>query len=188
MSLQERFYNAVLGYKPFYETTMNLSLEYDIQLRQEHINNIDNRIIATNKNKSKEYTFIPVGTFMNNKFTWNNTSIKQLILEHVNAYNFVQQNYISFNDLNEYFGVFRKLQTPVAPHPGQALLGAAEDDVIQINDVKKDFLIYLIAITNPAFNLIKFSSPDNAVHFYGMIDLKIKDNFDYQVDFLDKIN
>ena len=126
MSLQERFYNAVLGYKPFYETTMNLSLEYDIQLRQEHINNIDNRIIATNKNKSKEYIFIPVGTFMNNKFTWNNTSIKQLILEHVNAYNFVQQNYISFNDLNEYFGVFRKLQTPVAPHPGRALLEAAE--------------------------------------------------------------
>jgi hypothetical protein len=166
MSLQERFYNAVLGYKPFYETTMNLSLEYDIQLRQEHINNIENRIIATNKNKSKEYTFIPVGTFTNNKFTWNNTSIKQLILEHVNEYSFVQQNYISFNDLNQYF----------------------EDDVIQINDEKKDFLIYLISITNSAFNLIKFSSPDNAVHFYGMIDLKIKDNFDYQVDFLDKIN
>ena len=43
MSVQERFYDAVLGYKPFYETTMNLSLEYDIQLRQEHINNIENR-------------------------------------------------------------------------------------------------------------------------------------------------
>ena len=167
MSVQERFYNAVLGYKSFYERTMNLSLEYEIQLRQEHINNIDNRIIATNKNKSKEYTFIPVGTFMNNKFTWNNTSIKELILEHINEYNFVQQNYMSFNDLNEYF----------------------EDDVIQTNNnEKKDFLIYLIAITNPAFNLIKFSSPDNAVHFYGMIDLKIKDNFDYQIDFLDKIN
>jgi len=25
-----------------------------------------------------------------------------------------------------YNGVFRKLQTPAAPHPGQALLGAAE--------------------------------------------------------------
>jgi len=167
MSVQERFYNAVLGYNPFYERTMNLSLEYDIQLRQEHINNIDNRIIATNKNKSKEYSFIPVGTSTQTNFTWNNPSIKELILEHINEYNFVQKNYISFNDLNEYF----------------------EDDVIQTkNNDKKDFLIYLIAITNPAFNLIKFSSPDNAVHFYGMIDLKIKDNFDYQRDFLDKIN
>ena len=30
------------------------------------------------------------------------------------------------NGVNEISGVFRKLQTPAAPHPGQALLGAAE--------------------------------------------------------------
>ena len=167
ISLQERFYNAVLGYKPFYERIMNLSLEYYIQLRQEHINNIENIIIATNKNKSKEYMFIPVGTFTNNKFTWNNISIKQLIFEHINEYQFLEQNFISFNDLNEYF----------------------EDDIIQTNDnEKKDFLICLISITNPNFNVIKFSSPDNSVEFYGMIDLKIKDNFNYQDDFLNKIN
>ena len=46
----------------------------------------------------------------------------------------------------------------------------------------------VISITNPGFNIIKFSSPDNAVHFYAMIDLKINDNFNYQHDFLDKIN
>jgi len=166
MSIQEKFYNAVLGYKPFYERTMDLSLKYDIQLRQEHINNIEHRINVTNKKKSKDYTFIPVGTSTQTKFTWNNSSIKQLILEHINGYNFLTQNFISFNDLNEYF----------------------QDDVIQINDEKKAFLIYLMSITNPAFNLIKFSSPDNSVDFYAMIDLKINDHFDYQRDFLDKIN
>jgi len=30
--------------------------------------------------------------------------------------------------IEEYGGVFCKLQTPAAPHPGQALLGAAESD------------------------------------------------------------
>ena len=29
----------------------------------------------------------------------------------------------------ESFGAFRKLHTPAAPHPGQALLGAAESSI-----------------------------------------------------------
>ena len=41
----------------------------------------------------------------------------------------IRTKYKNFLDFQVYLnlGVFRKLQTPAAPHPGQALLGAAEN-------------------------------------------------------------
>jgi hypothetical protein len=53
---------------------------------------------------------------------------------------------------------------------------------IPIGEKGGNILPYLIAITNPEFNVIRFSNKDEK--FYALIKLNIEDNFDYYRDFI----
>jgi len=56
-----------------------------------------------------------------------------------------------------------------------------------LKDHYKNIIPYLFAILFPHFNIIRFRSPDNKFEYYSMIDLGIKDNFDYP-GFINKLN
>jgi hypothetical protein len=100
------------------------------------------------------------------QFKWFDNYIKDLIYEHINRHLFVEDNYVSRNSLDYYF-----------------------EDIVQLNDENRNIIPYLISITNPNFNLIKFRINQNInYHFYCMIDLGIKDNYNYQRNFIDKLH
>lgn len=48
---------------------------------------------------------------------------------------------------------------------------------VKIKDELHMAIPILIAILNPAFNLVSFSTPDDSMYIYALVNLKIKDNF-----------
>ena len=168
---EEQFFNAIRDYQPFFNNIMNRSLEYNIQLMPEHVqpNNL-RKITVITPNKMRRCNFIPIGfeeqvSENGRHFKWHNFEVRDLIKEHINSYLFVEHNYVSRNSLNYYF-----------------------EDCVQLNYQNKNILPYLISITHPKFNIIRFTDNDSSYYYYCMIEIGIKNNFEYQRDFLDKIN
>lgn len=169
-SKNKLFFDTILEYEPFYEKMIYKSFEYSIQLTAEHFDNNLQNIIAIGPNKTKTCTFIPLGnineTNLGYQFKWFNDYVKDLIHNHINRHLFVEDNYVTRNSLDYYF-----------------------EDIVQLNEENRNIIPYLISITNPSFNLIRFCVNQNRnCHFYCMIDLGIKDNYDYEQDFIDKLN
>jgi len=168
-SRNKLFFDTILEYEPFYEEMIQRSLEYNIQLTAEHFNNLQN-ITVVGLNTTRSCMFIPVGTTnetnLGYHFNWYNQNTKDLIYDHINRYNFIENNHVTRNSLDYYF-----------------------EDTVQLNDENRNIIPYLISITNPSFNLIRFRINQNRnCHFYCMIDLGIQDNYDYEHDFADKLN
>ena len=166
----EQFFNAIRDYQPFFDNIMNSSLGYNIQLTPEHVleNNL-NKITVITPNKMRRCNFIPIGfeeqvSDNGHHFKWHSFEGRDLIKEHINEYLFVEHNYISRNSFNYYF-----------------------EDVVQLNYENRNILPYLISITHPKFNIIRFTDNQSSYYYYCMINIGIKNNFDYQRDFLDKI-
>jgi hypothetical protein len=163
------FFNTILDYQPFYDEIMHKSYEYDIQLTSDHFTNNLPRVNVVGLNKTKRCTFIPIGskfpTPLGYQFEWYNDNVKDLIQEHVNRYCFIENNYVTRNSINYYF-----------------------EDNVQLNIENRNIIPYLVSITNPNFNVIRFQLNNGIEYnFYCMINIGIKDNFDYQHDFLDRL-
>jgi hypothetical protein len=166
----EQFFNAIKDYQPFFNNIMNSTVEYNIQLTPEHILEYNlNKITVITPNKMRRCNFIPIGfeeqvSDNGHHFKWHSFEGRDLIKEHINEYLFVEHNYISRNSFNYYF-----------------------EDVVQLNYENRNILPYLISITHPKFNIIRFTDNQSSYYYYCMINIGIKNNFDYQRDFLDKI-
>lgn len=92
-----------------------------------NINNIKKEVIIDNQNLSQDPTILCKSnsiTSLTSLHVRNLSHIKnELELETIN-----KKSKESFVNNEEIIGVFRKFQTPEAPHPGQALLGATEEE------------------------------------------------------------
>ena len=157
ISKNKLFEKTVLEYKSHYDIMMNKSLKYDINLNSDHISNQLNTITTTINNKIKQYSFINLGIIKNNEFTWLNLDTRDALYEHFKKYPFIENGYITYNYISKFF----------------------TNQSFKINKRNKYFIIYLLSIINPGFNIIRFSTEDNNIKYFGMIQLKIKDGFNF---------
>jgi hypothetical protein len=145
----ERFFNAIRDYQPFFDNIVNQSLQYNIQLTPEHIleNNL-NKITVITPNKMRRCNYIPIGfeeqvSENGHHFKWHNFNVRDLIRDHINDYLFVENNYVSRNSLNYYF-----------------------ENIVQLNNENKNILPYLISITHPKFNIMQFTDNNSSYYYY----------------------
>ena len=135
---------------------MNKSLKYDINLNSDHISNQLNTITTTINNKIKQYSFINLGIIKNNEFTWLNLDTRDALYDILIDSQFIENGYITLNFLNKFF----------------------TNESFKINKRNKYFIIYLLSMIT-SYNIIKFISDDNNIEYFGMIQLKIKDGFNF---------
>jgi hypothetical protein len=137
---------------------MKKTLKYKIILEP----NKNNELVAftIQKNIKKERLFCPIGAYHNNEQEfryykgWNN-----ILLEHVQKYDGI----IKFDDIDIFSSTINKLfKNTVKIYP-------------------KDYLVIpcLLAIANPAFNIVEFETEDTNVKIYALIKLDIKCPFNY---------
>jgi len=156
ISKNKHFENIVLKYKSHYDIMLNKSLKYVINLNSDHISNQSNEITIIKNNKTREYNFINIGIIKNNQFIWFDLDTRDLLYEHFKKYQFIENGYVTHNYISKFFS-----------------------SSFKVNKKNKYFIIYLLSIINPGFNIIRFSTEDNNIKYIGMIPLKIKDNFNY---------
>ena len=156
ISKNKLFEKTVLEYKSHYDIMMNKSLKYDINLNSDHISNQLNTITTTINNKIKQYSFINLGIIKNNEFTWLNLDTRDALYDILIDSQFIENGYITLNFLNKFF----------------------TNESFKINKRNKYFIIYLLSMIT-SYNIIKFISDDNNIEYFGMIQLKIKDGFNF---------
>lgn len=138
---------------------MKKTLKYKIILEP----NKNNELVAfTIKNNiKKERLFCPIGVYHNNEQEfryykeWND-----LLLEHVQKYD----DLIKYDDIDIFSSTINKLFK----------------DTVKISP--KDYLVIpcLLAIANPAFNIVEFETSENTnVKIYMLIKLDMKCPFNY---------
>ena len=166
-SKDERFLNNLMIYRRFHDILMDKSLKYKIDINKNNIDGSNLNVEVTINGIKKECAFIPLGLFKDKTFTWMN-DINVILYEHLllfHTYNNLEvEKYVS-KELLDY--LFLRKSIPVGEKGG-------------------NILPYLIAITNPDFNVIRFSNKDEK--FYALIKLNIEDNFDYYRDFINHFN
>jgi hypothetical protein len=166
-SKDERFLKNIMNYRRFHDILMEKSLKYKIDINENNIDGSNLNVKVTINGIKKECTFIPLCLFKNKTLTWIN-DINIILYEHLLLFhrhnNLIIEKYVS-KDLLDY--LFLRKSIPVGEK------GA-------------NILPYIIAITNPEFNVIRFSNKDEK--FYALIKLNIEDNFDYYRDFINHFN
>jgi hypothetical protein len=166
-SKDKLFLKNIMNYRRFHDILMNKSLKYQININENNIDGSNLNVQVTINGIKKECTFIPLGIFSNKTFSWMN-DINVILYEHLLLFhrhnNLIVEKYVS-KDLLDY--LFLRKSIPVGEKGG-------------------NILPYLIAITNPEFNVIRFSNKDEK--FYALIKLNIEDNFDYYRDFINHFN
>jgi hypothetical protein len=156
ISKNKLFEKTVLEYKSHYDIMLNKSFKYIINLNLYHISNQLNTITTTINNKIKQYSFINLGIIQNNEFTWLNLDTRDALYDILIDSQFIENGYITLNFLNKFF----------------------TNQSFKINKRNKYFIIYLISMIT-SYNIIKFISDDNNIEYFGMIQLKIKDGFNF---------
>ena len=162
-SKDELFLKNIMSYRRFHDRLMYKSLKYSIDINKNNIDGSNLNVEVTFNGIKKICTFVPLGLFKNKTFNWMN-DINVILYEHLLLFhihnNLIIEKYVS-KDLLDY--LFLRKSIPVGEKGG-------------------NILPYLIAITNPEFNVIRFSNKDEI--FYALIKLNIEDNFDYYRDFI----
>ena len=153
-----QFLDIFLKYKKNYDYIMNKSLKYEILLTKYNLISKITKIEVYQKYISKEYNFLPIGYIDKNKFSWIN-GMNKIFYDHFIKYNF-NKRYATDSLINYLF-----------------------NDIVLLNNIYKYIIPYIISFTNPRYNVIEFIDINN-VKFFGLIDLKLKDNINYQKKFL----
>ena len=139
---------------------MKKTLKYKIVVEP----NKDNELLAftVKKNVKTERLFFPIGVYHNNEQEfryyegWNN-----VLLEHVQKYNSI----IKYDETTDIFG---------------STINKLFKDTVKISP--KDYLVIpcLLAIANPAFNIVEFeTSEDTNLKMYTLVELDMKCPFNY---------
>jgi hypothetical protein len=162
-SKDDQFLKNLMSYRRFHNILMDKSLKYKIDINKKNIDGSNLNVEVTFNGIKKECTFIALGIFKNKTFTWMN-DINVILYEHLllfHKYNNLEvEKYVS-KELLDYLFLRKN---------------------ILVGEKGGNILPYLIAITNPEFNVIRFSNKDEK--FYALIKLNIEDNFDYYRDFI----
>lgn len=137
---------------------MKKTLKYKIVVEP----NKDNELVAftMKKNIKTERLFFPIGVYHNNEQEfryykgWNN-----ILLEHVQKYDDI----IKYDNTDIFSSTINKLF----------------ENTVKISP--KDYLVIpcLLAIANPAFNIVEFETENTNVKIYALIKLDIKCQFNY---------
>ena len=137
---------------------MKKTLKYKIILEP----NENNELVAftIKKNIKEERLFCPIGVYHNNEQEfryyegWNN-----ILLEHVQKYDDI----IKYDNTDIFSSTINKLF----------------ENTVKISP--KDYLVIpcLLALANPAFNIVEFETEDTNVKIYALIKLDIKCPFNY---------
>lgn len=161
----KKFCDVVYLYEKYYQEMYADSLEYKINLSIKNIQNIMSEVEIVKDNKTSKVPFILVGIERNNKFTWAGKSGK-LYYDHIdNNYKWIDNNYVSKKFLEDMFN----------------------KESFSLDKKYPNLLIYIISIIMPAYNLIRFENPKSGVNIYGLVELGLKDNYDYQKEFIKKL-
>lgn len=159
----------VLEYKKFNNILLNKSLNYTILLKIKNIHSSFSKVKTIDPNGlEKKSDIIPI-CFVNknnNNLIWLNDN-NYLFLEHLFKFH-------EYNSLN-----YRK-------YFSDKLLASLflNDEPIDTTKYDQNLIPYIVAMTNPSFDLIKFT--DNNIVLYTLIELGINDNFNYIEDFAKK--
>lgn len=137
---------------------MKKTLKYKIILEP----NENNELVAftIKKNVKIKHLFSPIGAYHNNEQEfryyegWNN-----ILLEHVQKYDDI----IKYDNTDIFSSTINKLF----------------ENTVKISP--KDYLVIpcLLALANPAFNIVEFETEDTNVKIYALIKLDIKCQFNY---------
>lgn len=153
----ELFFEIVLLNKTMFEDTMKKSLDYDLGLTKEIIELKTTDIKVKYKGKTSNHIIFLFGLYdkINKLFKWIGDS------------NDLLQNQLNRYDIKSIFGSQRTLDK-IFKHE------------YIISEKYHIAIPYLMAILNPAFNLVSFASPDDSMYFYAFVNLGIKDNFIFE--------
>lgn len=166
----EKTIKNVLEYKRFSDILQSKSLHYSIDLKIDNINSPFTKVKVIDPNRlRKENDIIPI-CFINknsNKLFWINNN-NYLFLEHF--FKFHEYNSLNYR---KYFSDKLLLKLFLSNEP------------IDTNEYNENLIPYIVAMTNPGFDLIKFVDDNNSV-LYTLIDLDINDNFNYIEHFVKK--
>lgn len=153
----ELFFDIILFNKTMFEDTMKKSLDYNLDITKEIMELKTTDIKVKHKGKTSNNMIILFGLYnkINKLFKWIGDS------------NYLLQNQLNRYDIKSIFGSQRTLDK-IFKHE------------YIISEKYHEAIPYLMAILNPAFNLVSFATPDDSMYFYAFVNLGIKDNFIFE--------
>lgn len=158
----KRFSNVVYGYKKYYDEMYKKSMNYKINLQTDSFDT--NKILVEQNKKKQMVKFYPIGLIKDKKFHWSK-NMNTMILEHLERYQLLENGYVDKKLIDYLF--------------------STEFDILSEYPY---LLIYLLAITNPKFNVLTLHTENNKLTLVAFIELGIEDNYDYQKEFVNKFN
>lgn len=162
----KKFCDVVYLYEKHYKDMYANSLEYKINLTPKNIENIMSEVEVVKNNKATKVPFILVGIEKDNKFTWAGNSGKFYYNHINNNYGWIIDDYVSKNFLDDMF----------------------DKEGFIIDKKYPNLFLYILSIIMPAYNVIRFENESSDVFIYGLIKLGLKDNYDYEKEFIKKLN
>ena len=159
----------ILEYKKFSNILLSKSLNYTIYLKIKNIDSSFSKVKTIDPNGLEKKSNIMPICFVKkntNSLFWLNDN-NYLFLDHL--FKFHEYNSLNYR---KYFSDKLLEQLFLSEEP------------IDTTKYDEKLIPYIVAMTNPNFDLIKFT--DNNIVFYALIELGINDNFNYIEDFAKK--
>ena len=155
--LDELFFHTILLNKQLFDNMINKTLEYKLNLTKDIVQLQTSKIDVEYKGETKKHIIILFGLYnkIGRIYKWIGQTHK-LLVEQLMRY-----------DVEDIFGTFHTIDKIFS---SEFVIGNREHLAIP----------YLMAILNPALNLVRFESEDGSLYFYALINLDIKDNFIFE--------
>jgi hypothetical protein len=151
------FFEIVKKHKNDIEETIENSVKFKLEMTKEIVTFETTKIKAINKltNKTTEHDILHFGLYDSDSetFRWLG-NLNQIMKEHIEKYGNLFENIPTINKI-------------------------INNENIKINKKNHYAIPYLMAIINPAFNLVRFESEDASKFIYVLINLKLKNNIDF---------
>jgi len=166
--LDNYFINMILQYGLVFEDVINKSLDYDI--------NLPSDIAETLFKEDVEVKNIKTGEISKHNIIF------------FSLYDFNKEEFIWYRGIEKMFSEQLKKYPDLSSIPFISNLFATSK--IKLGEKYKNLIPYLVAIIYSNYNIIRFIDPDSNIESYILINLGIKDSFDFDKfsDLLSKYN
>jgi hypothetical protein len=155
--LDELFFHTILLNKQLFDDMMDKTIEYKLNLTKDIVQLRTSKIDVEYDGKTKKHIIILFGLYdkIGRIYKWMGQT-NELLAEQLMRY-----------DVEDIFGTYQTIDKIFSS---------------EFTIANKEHLAipYLMAILNPAFNLIRFESEDGSLYFYALVNLGIKDNFIFE--------
>lgn len=161
INLDKLLFAAVLKYRDTFEKVITKSLKYQIKLTKDvaQLKKIKINVIKNGENFTRNIFMLGYHNKSEEIFRWFN-SMNEIALKHIQRHN-----------IKDIFGSDTTIKKLFQPE-------------IEISNKYHYVIPYLVAIFNPAYNIVRFEHGDTYV--YAMIQLNIVNNFDFD-DFVNEM-